>query len=246
MTRMITFPEVLDSSGNWLFQMDGYTAEKNSSGGTGSGAPSSNSFQVEKGSSYITTSGRPVSKNESSALQMRYAQSISNHYYMTAYCGWAPYNSANASDIRHSPLYDGICNKLSFSWKKYDDAANSGHSNNRYRLRKVGMAFRNDSGSGYLKDLSVSGGNSGNLFNFNAPGTSSGTCEMTVPANARPFGMYFQLETEGSGARYPSGSYIKIWNLKFHSSKSDEALMMPYDSYSSASPPANRPIWTKD
>ena len=88
MTRMITFPEVLDSSGNWLFQMDGYTAEKNSSGGTGSGAPSGNAFQVEKGSSYITTSGRPVSKSESSALQMRYAQSISNHYYMTAYCGW--------------------------------------------------------------------------------------------------------------------------------------------------------------
>ena len=251
MTRMITFPGVLYSSGNWLFDMNGYTAEKNSDNGTGTSAPATNKFQVERGSNHIVTSGRPHVRNESGCLEMKYNQSISSHYYMTSYCGWARHNSANANEIKHSPLYDPICNQLSFNWKKYDDAVKKGYTNNRYRIVKIGMAFRDDSGSGYLRDLSPTGGSYSNLFSFNtnnsaSNGVTSGTCTMSVPANKRPFGMYFQLETEGSGPRHPDGSYIRIWNLRFYSSKSDEALMVPYDTYSSPSPPDERPIWIKD
>ena len=175
---------------------------------------------------------------------MKFAQSISNHYYMTAYCGWAAQNSSNASNIRHSPLHDGICNQISFNYKKYDDAVASGRTNNRYRLRKMGMSFRDSGGSGYLRDLTPTGGQYWNLMNFGtSTATTTGEVRMSVPTNPRPFGMYFQLETEGNGSRYPSGSYIRIWNLRFYSTKSDEALMLPYDAYSSASLPSNVPLW---
>ena len=246
--KLLTFPEVLFDTQNWLFDMNARTAEKNKSGSTSSSTPDIDYFQVERGSSYITTSGVLVSKSESNAFQMKYAQSISNHYWMTSYCGWLPHNSANADQIKHSPLWDGICNSLTFSWKKYDDAVKDGRTNNRYRLNKLGMAFRRDDGSGYLKDLNVTSGGS-NLFSFNSnssasSGITTGTCTVAVPLSKRPFGMYFQLETEGSGARYPSGSYIKIWNLHFRSNKSDEAILSPYQAYSSASAPFPRTLWT--
>lgn len=249
MSKLITFPNGLWDTQNWLFNMYGVTAEKNSDGGTGTSAPQANKFQVERGRSHITTSGVPVVRGESGCLEMKYAQSISNHYYMTSYCGWAVQNSSNASNINHSPLYDPICNKLSFSWKKYDDAVKDGRTNNRFRMVKIGMSFRSSSGGGYLKDLSAISGSYSNLFSFNtnssaSNGITSGTCTMSVPANSCPFGMYFQLETEGSGSRYPNGSYIRIWNLRFYSSKSDEALMLPYQAYSSATPPTNTPLWT--
>ena len=47
--KLITFPEVLYDTQNWLFDMNSYTAEKNSDNSTGTGAPSTNKFQVEKG-----------------------------------------------------------------------------------------------------------------------------------------------------------------------------------------------------
>ena len=114
--------------------MYGVTAEKNSDNTTGNSHPASNKFQVEKGRNYIATTGVPVVRSESGCLEMKYAQSISSHYYMTAYCGWLSHNSSNASNINHSPLHDGICNAVSFNYKKYDDAVNSGRTNNRYRM----------------------------------------------------------------------------------------------------------------
>ena len=243
--KLITFPEVLYDTQNWLFDMTGHTAEKNSDGGTGSGTPSTNKFQVERGSSYITTTGIPISKSESSGLRMIFAQSISNHYWMTSYCGWLSHNSANANQVKHSPLYDGICNSLTFNYKKYDDAVNSGRTNNRFRMMKMGMSFRDSSGSGYTRDLTPTSGQYWNLMNFGtSTATTTGTVTMSVPTNARPFGFYFQLETEGNGARYPSGSYIRIWNLKFGSTKNDEAILSPYEAQSSASAPYPRKLWT--
>ena len=75
--KLITFPEVLYDTQNWLFDMNSYTAEKNSDNSTGTGAPSTNKFQVEKGKDYITTTGIAVSKSESNGLRMIFTQSIS-------------------------------------------------------------------------------------------------------------------------------------------------------------------------
>ena len=88
MSKLITFPNVLYDTQNWLFNMYGVTAEKNSDNTTGNSHPASNKFQVEKGRNYIATTGVPVVRSESGCLEMKYAQSISSHYYMTAYCGW--------------------------------------------------------------------------------------------------------------------------------------------------------------
>ena len=77
------------------------------------------------------------------------------------------------------------------------------------------------------------GGQYWNLMNgWYSTGTTTWYCQMSVTTNARPFGLYFQFETEGN-YRYPSGSYIRIWNLKFGSSKSDEAILSPYEAQSS-------------
>ena len=244
MSRLITFPNGLWDSQNWLFNMYGVTAEKNSDGTQGNSAPAANKFQVERGKDFIETSGIPVKRNETGCLEMKFAQSISSHYYMTAYCGWLAHNSSNANAISHSPLHDGLCNQISFNYKKYDAAVNSGYSNNRYRCRKIGMSFRDSGGGGYTRDLTPTGGQYWNLMNFGTnTATTTGEVRMSVPTQPRPFGIYFQLETEGSGPRYPDGSYIRIWNLRFYSTKVDEALMLPYQTYSSASLPSDVPLW---
>ena len=242
---MITFPTVLNSERKWLFDYTAKTAEKNSDGGTSSSNPGSNYWQVEKGSSYMSSSGDWSSKVEDGSWKMEFAQSIGNSYYYTSYCGYLRHNSGGPGGTNYSPLYDSIATGLTFNWKKYDSAVASGKSKHRFRVSKFGLMHRTSSSSAQPRDTLMTTGCT-NLLNFGVSSSvSSGTGELTfATSETQPIGFFIQLQTEGGGTGSTSGSWIKIWNVNWKSSKTKEAIMEPYTTYGWTTGPSKRKIWT--
>ena len=225
-----------------MFNYEGHTASKNSGGGTGSSKPDGNKYQVEQGSSYIETTGQIASASESGGMKMKFKQSIGNHYWMTAYCGYNPKNSDSIRSISYSPLYDGIAKSFSFKYKKYDKASGNKH---RFRVYKIGVVYRTADTSYTIKDHINLNGSWYNLMNFVEGGTYTGTVTVDIDQRAQPMGIYFQLETQGNGTGTTSSSYITVYDIQWQSTQSKEAIMMPYETHWYFNPPTpERPIWT--
>jgi len=241
---MITFPTVLNSERKWLFDYAAKTAEKNPSNSTSSSGPTANNWAVEKGGSYISSSGNWGSKLENDAWKMQFNTKIGNHYWYTSYCGYLKHNSGGVGSIKYSPLYDGIAHKITFNWKKYDHALAENKTKHRFKVNKFGIVHRNGD-SAVTKDVkSISGYT--NLTKYAASyTTSSGTGTLTFNTDQiQPIGFYVVLETEGGGTGGASGSWVKLWNVNWQSTESKDAIMSPYGTYSSFSAPSKREIWT--
>jgi hypothetical protein len=252
MSRLITFPEGLKATDNWLFEMNGVTNEKDSRGGNQDrDTVATNEFDAEKGSTHIKSEGVAVHRSLNSGWKMSFAQSIDKSRYFSSYCGYSPKNSTALKTKKYSPLYDGICNGFTFKYKKYDGASAKGDTKNRYRVVKFLISYRSADTSYILRDCAFTGGNYYNLTNFingsqegaGKDGVFTGEVTCSMPTIAQPVGIICQLQTEG-GAFAQSGSYIIIYDLKFSSTKSNEAIMMPFDTYDSVSIPSPRPVWT--
>ena len=239
MAKLYTFPNGLNDNRTSLFNTNSSTLNTNSSGGTSKNSPGTNAYQVEKGDTYITTYGNPLS---SSGMYMEYKQSIGNHYWMTSIFG--AHKQRNPADFNYSPLYDNIFKGVRFNWSKRDNG-NSGSTKDRFRLYKMGVVYRNSNTGTALKDFSRDG--SKNLFNFGTTGTTSGSCELILSSGlSHVIGFYFQLETEGGGATTASGSWIKINDLQYIGTNNNrEAILSPRTKYSTRTPATPRPIWTE-
>jgi len=242
MPKIITFPNALNFHRKALFDPRGFTAEKNSDGGTGSNSPASNAFQVERGSDYIYTSGDITSTSTSGGMKMAFNTSIGKHYWYTAYCGYGPKNSSPMRDLYYSPIYDGIVKGFSFSYKKYEGSSNNKH---RFRINKIGVAYRTDNTMYSTYDVKNYSGQYYNLKNFVPGGTYTGTVTVDMELRQQPMGIYFQLETEGGGIGSAGGSYINVYNLQWISTQNKEAVLMPYGTNYYYAPPSPRPIWTE-
>lgn len=243
MPKLITFPRTLTDTRNWLFNYEGHTAEKNSADSTGSDAPGENNFQVQRGSTFITTTGNMISHNEAGGLKMAFARPIGDHFYMTSYCGYCPKNSPSLRNMNYSPIYDGIVKGFSFKYKKFDNAPTSSNKH-RFRINKIGVAYRTADTQYRLRDV-VSYGTNYDLMNFVSPGTYTGTVTCQIDRTAQPVGLYFQLETQGGGTLTTDGSFITLWDIKWESTETKEALMSPFTTYYNHTPATPRPIWTQ-
>lgn len=249
MSKLITFPKGLKETNNWLFEMNGRTNEKNSSGGTGSSAPGTNAFQTERGSSFIASSGVAVHGSMNSGWKMMYNTSIDASRWFSSSIGFCPYNSDDIRSMRYSPLYDGICNGFQFKYKKFDQAAQDGQTRNRFRAAKLLMVYRNGNTGYYLRDCPFTGGAYFNFSNFVTGSSStdkghfSGTISCSCPTLPHPIGMVCQLQSEG-GVGGKSNSYITIYDLEFYSSQTKEAIMLPFKEYYYTTKDDPQPMWT--
>lgn len=237
--KFMTFPGGVNQQLKSIVGTRAMTAERNSgSSGTGSGAPATDTYQVERGVSYIVTTGHPMG-GSGNGFKMRFDTKIAKHYWMTSIFGAEKHD--NPSTHQYSPLYDANFKGITFKWKKVDNGSSSGQ---RFRIKKIGVVYRSGSTSTSLKDLPT---DSSNLFKHASVGTTTGTSTLELSSGlSHPIGFYFQLETEGSGGAIgTSGSSIEIYDLKFiGTNTSREAILSPRAAYSSMSPPAKREIWT--
>lgn len=248
MAKIITFPTALNDTGNWLFEMNGVTNNKDSrNGNADNSSVPANEFDAERGDSHIASSGIAVHYSVNSGWKMSFAQSIDKSRYFSSRVGFAPYNSDGVKRMKYSPLYDGICNGFTANYKKYDAASAKGDTKNRYRVAKFVMIYRNGDIGYTMRDCSFTGGQYYNLTNFvndsAKTGVFTGSITVSCPAIAQPIGLVCQLQTEG-GAFGQSGSYITIYNLKFTSNQNKEAIMHPFQTYENSTPNAKRAIWT--
>jgi hypothetical protein len=202
---------------NWLGGL--FTATTSSDGKSknfpNDTGPAIDNYWCEKASSYITTTGNPFASSESGAMQMKFAQTIGNHYWMTsviAECKPVPdYNTK-----QYCPIFTGV-QGIRFKWKRYcagSDTAKSGAGRHRFRCFKVGATFRSGVNSHELLDCWYVG-SPHPFFQFKA-GTQSGEIALTLrnlQERKQLVGLWFQLETQGNDTGTVSGSYIKIWDL---------------------------------
>ena len=254
MVKLITFPKVLTDTQNWLLDMNAYKCVKSSNGTTSStSTPPTDGFTAESGNQLLFRSnGKPIMSSQSQGMQCYFNGGVSGQWSETFAIGYVPYTGAGIQQTKYSPLYDSILASCEFDWFIHDDAVRRGKTNNRFRMQKVGFVYRTGNGTYRLKDGSysrVSGDNVDALryytsTGFNSNGDASGRARVTPNTKyAHPIGMYFQFQTEG-GPLNPDSGKIQIWNLKFQSSSSVEALMSPFQVYPNYLPEDPRPLWT--
>ena len=254
MAKLITFPKVLTETGNWLLDMNAYKCQKGSNNNTNSSStPPVDGFTAENGNQLLFRSGgKPIMSSQSQGMECYFNGGVSGQWSETFAIGYIPYTGAGIQQTKYSPLYDSILASCEFDWFIHDDAVRRGKTNNRFRMQKVGFVYRTGNSTYRLKDGSysrVSGDNVDALryytsTGFNSNGDASGRARVTPNTKyAHPIGMYFQFQTEG-GPLNPDSGKIQIWNLKFQSSSSVEALMSPFQVYPNYLPEDPRPLWT--
>jgi len=254
MAKIITFPTVLTSTGNWLLDMNAYKCQKGSNNNTNSSStPPTDGFTAENGNQLLFRSGgKPIASGQSGSMECYFNGGVSNQWSETFAIGYVPYTGAGIQQTKYSPLYDSILASAEFDYFIHDDAVRRGKTNNRFRMYKVGFVYRTGDGTHLLKDgtLSRVSGSDINALTrytstgFNSNGDASGRARVTPNARyQQPVGMYFQYQTEG-GPLNPDSGKIQIWNLKFQSTQSKEAIMHPFQTYPSFAPASKRAIWT--
>jgi hypothetical protein len=255
MAKLITFPKVLNETGNWLLDMNAYKCTKGSNGSnSAASSPPGDGFTAESGNQLLFRSGgKPIMSNKNQGMACYFNGGVSGQWSETFAIGYVPHTGAGIQQTKYSPLYDSILASCEFDWYIRDDAVRRGKTNNRFRMQKVGFVYRTGNGTYRLKDGSysrVSGSNVDALRYYTSTGFDTSTGEASGRARvtpntkyAHPVGMYFQFQTEG-GPLNPSDGLIEIWNLTFQSSSSVEALMSPYQTYQNFAPPNERPLWT--
>ena len=240
MPEMITFPRMGKDRNHSLTATSKKQLAVNSSGGSKDENPPKNGYSVEdRAKTYLTVTGNP---HTTSGFKSAFNTGISNAYWMTTNYGADP--RSNPKNSAYSPLFDAIFKGVTFDYEKRDSSTNT---KNRFKMWKMGVVYRASDSSMGLCDLTTDGGN---LFQFTGSSdqTFKGSCDLDCIENrtlSHVMGFYFQFRTEGGG-KYPSSSYVTIKNMRFKSTKSNEAILMPRSTFNSKNVPSGaRAIWTE-
>jgi len=234
---------------NWLGQNGQVAAAVYSSDGKSSSWPNlgteppNDVYWAEKGPTHLAVSGNPMASSEDygKALDLGFSQTIGNHHYMTGYAGYV--GNTNPGDYNYCPIYGNVIVGIRFRWKKYC-AGNESKSKHRFRMIKLGGAFRNTNGSRRLVDFTR---DTSDLFKFKA-GTQRGSASLTLRNSTDAGhlqGIYFQVETEGGGTGSVGGSHIRIYDMDVRL-RNGQIILPARKVYTSMDPPSgnSRQIFT--
>ena len=243
--------------GEWYFASPSnnpYTVPRSSDGvDRDPGSNSGNPRPIDQDKYYAHTtshwscSGIPWS---GSGMTCGTKTNIGDHYWSSYIFGVdAETKHADCRSVEHSPVYNYLINRMSFDWEKIDGATKSS-TRHHIRMASVGLICRTNTNSCTTKGWPCPTNERLHKFetSTNSGHKVTGSYNKTISTPAKyPIGFWVCIEWQGNGMGSASSGVPKIIvkNLRLGVNTTSDPILLKFQTYSSASPPTDYPIWTK-